>query len=68
MIKNKDFLRGQKILKIKMKSSCKQLKIKEKKKLKELKNIDKSKTLMTIGEISQKNYEANKLLNTTKYN
>ena len=51
-----------------MKSSCKQLKIKEEKKLKELENIDKSKTLMTIGEISQKNYEANKLLNTTKYN
>ena len=68
MIKDKDFLRGQKILKIKMKSSCKQLKIKEKKKLRELKNIDKSKTLKAIGKISQKNYEANKLLNTTKYN
>ena len=30
--------------------------------LKELKNIDKSKTLNTIGEISRKNYEANRLL------
>ena len=32
------------------------------KQLKELKNIDRSKTLKTIGEISKKNDEANKLL------
>ena len=62
MIKKKDFLRDQKIIKIKLEEQLQAIKDQRGKQLKELKNIDKSKTLKAIGEISRKNDKANKLL------
>ena len=59
MMKNKNFSRGQKTLKIKMKSSHKQLEIKEKTNQKNFKIL---KRVKVINEISRKNDEANKIL------
>ena len=66
MIKKKDFLRDQKIIKIKLEEQLQAIKDQRGKQLKELKNIDKSKTLKAIGKISKKNDEANKLLSEFK--
>ena len=54
MIKKKDFLRDQKIIKIKLEEQLQAIKDQRGKQLKELKNIDKSKTLKAIGKISRK--------------